>query len=141
MIYINNINYMFKIIFIIIFYSSLTQKPVFNVNGKNKFVSQRHRTQEVITPQHEELIKYVHECELINFFMSVNIIVYLFMTFIYLFCIFNSAWNEVEDTAKSSEEMSSTEAVYYNDGEPNDVLRGNKIIFYCFIIYVAIYFC
>ncbi|KAF7995477.1 hypothetical protein HCN44_006584 [Aphidius gifuensis] len=77
--------------------SRLAQKPVFNVNGKNKFVSQRHRTQEVITPQHEELIKYVHE-----------------------------SWSEVEDSARASEETNSTEAVYYNDGEPNDVLQDFK---------------
>ncbi|KAL0108762.1 hypothetical protein PUN28_014119 [Cardiocondyla obscurior] len=37
-------------------------KPVFHVNGKSKFISQRHQMQEVITPQHEELIKFIYEC-------------------------------------------------------------------------------
>ncbi|XP_011880655.1 PREDICTED: protein FAM195A isoform X2 [Vollenhovia emeryi] len=37
-------------------------KPVFHINGKSKFVSQRHQMQEVITPQHEELIKFICEC-------------------------------------------------------------------------------
>ncbi|CAB0028454.1 unnamed protein product [Trichogramma brassicae] len=37
-------------------------KPVFYTNGKLKPNTQRHRTrQEVITPQHEELIKYICE--------------------------------------------------------------------------------
>ncbi|XP_011629568.1 MAPK regulated corepressor interacting protein 2 isoform X2 [Pogonomyrmex barbatus] len=37
-------------------------KPVFHMNGKSKFISQRHQMQEVITPQHEELIKFIYEC-------------------------------------------------------------------------------
>ncbi|KAG8041416.1 hypothetical protein G9C98_002404 [Cotesia typhae] len=57
-------------------------KPVFNINGKSKISSQRHRMQEVITPQHEELIKFVYE--------------YLITS------------------------------LYYNDGEPNDILQDFK---------------
>lgn len=38
-------------------------KPVFHMNGKSKLNSQRHQIQEVITPQHEELIKFVYECK------------------------------------------------------------------------------
>ncbi|XP_011703666.1 PREDICTED: protein FAM195A isoform X2 [Wasmannia auropunctata] len=38
-------------------------KPVFHVNGKSKFISQRHQMQQVIiTPQHEELVKFIYEC-------------------------------------------------------------------------------
>lgn len=33
------------------------------MNGKSKLNSQRHQNQEVITPQHEELIKFVYECK------------------------------------------------------------------------------
>lgn len=50
------------------FFYSLAPKPVFHVNGKSKSGGQKHRTHEVITPQHEELIKFVHDCEFKNFF-------------------------------------------------------------------------
>lgn len=39
------------------------------MNGKSKFSSQRHQMQEVITPQHEELIKFVYECKLKRFML------------------------------------------------------------------------
>ncbi|XP_061933241.1 mapk-regulated corepressor-interacting protein 1 isoform X3 [Apis cerana] len=78
-------------------------KPVFHMNGKSKFSSQRHQIQEVITPQHEELIKFVYE-----------------------------SWNQVNTRQRSessdgsdcSEPSSPNTIVYYNDGEPNDTLQG-----------------
>ncbi|XP_043795853.1 MAPK regulated corepressor interacting protein 2 isoform X1 [Apis laboriosa] len=78
-------------------------KPVFHMNGKSKFSSQRHQMQEVITPQHEELIKFVYE-----------------------------SWNQVNTRQRSessdgsdcSEPSSPNTIVYYNDGEPNDTLQA-----------------
>ncbi|PBC31598.1 MAPK regulated corepressor interacting protein 2 isoform X2 [Apis cerana] len=80
-------------------------KPVFHMNGKSKFSSQRHQIQEVITPQHEELIKFVYE-----------------------------SWNQVNTRQRSessdgsdcSEPSSPNTIVYYNDGEPNDTLQDFK---------------
>lgn len=80
-------------------------KPVFHINGKSKFNSQRHQMQEVITPQHEELIKFVYE-----------------------------SWNQVNTRQRSesldgsdcSEPSSPSSIVYYNDGEPNDILQDFK---------------
>ncbi|OXU31629.1 MAPK regulated corepressor interacting protein 2 [Nasonia vitripennis] len=81
-------------------------KPVFYTNGKLKPSSQRHRTrQEVITPQHEELIKFV--CE---------------------------SWNQINSRQRCSssddsdpyESSTSETIVYYNDGEPNNVLQDFK---------------
>ncbi|XP_043270093.1 mapk-regulated corepressor-interacting protein 1 [Venturia canescens] len=85
-------------------------KPVFNVNGRSKMSSQRHRIQEVITPEHEQLIKFVYE-----------------------------SWSQVEERATSEDsadsecaetrgvlERSSNSSLYYNDGEPNDVLQDFK---------------
>ncbi|KAL7300320.1 MAPK regulated corepressor interacting protein 2 [Trichogramma pretiosum] len=81
-------------------------KPVFYTNGKLKPNTQRHRTrQEVITPQHEELIKYI--CE---------------------------SWDQINGRQRSSSsddsdqsESSPSEAiVYYDDGEPNNVLQDFK---------------
>ncbi|XP_003692997.1 MAPK regulated corepressor interacting protein 2 [Apis florea] len=80
-------------------------KPVFHMNGKSKFSSQRHQMQEVITPQHEELIKFVYE-----------------------------SWNQVNTRQRSessdgsdcSEPSSPNTIVYYNDGEPNDTLQDFK---------------
>ncbi|XP_012238283.1 MAPK regulated corepressor interacting protein 2 [Bombus impatiens] len=80
-------------------------KPVFHMNGKSKFSSQRHQMQEVITPQHEELIKFVYE-----------------------------SWNQVNtrqrtessDGSDCSEPSSPSSIVYYNDGEPNDTLQDFK---------------
>ncbi|EZA59629.1 MAPK regulated corepressor interacting protein 2 isoform X2 [Ooceraea biroi] len=80
-------------------------KPVFHMNGKSKLTSQRHQMQEVITPQHEALIKFVYE-----------------------------SWNQV-NTRQSNESCDGTECtelcnpnsiVYYNDGEPNDSLQDFK---------------
>lgn len=81
-------------------------KPVFHMNGKSKLISQRHQMQEVITPQHEELIKFIYE-----------------------------SWNQV-NTRQRSECCDGTECaelcspkdsiVYYNDGEPNDSLQDFK---------------
>ncbi|KYM94399.1 PREDICTED: protein FAM195A-like isoform X1 [Cyphomyrmex costatus] len=81
-------------------------KPVFHMNGKSKFISQRHQMQQVITPQHEELIKFIYE-----------------------------SWNQV-NTRQRSECCNDTECaelcspkdsiVYYNDGEPNDSLQDFK---------------
>lgn len=74
-------------------------KPVFHMNGKSKFISQRHQMQEVITPQHEELIKFIYE-----------------------------SWNQVNmrqrseccDGIECAELCSPKDSiVYYNDGEPN----------------------
>ncbi|KAL0108761.1 hypothetical protein PUN28_014119 [Cardiocondyla obscurior] len=76
-------------------------KPVFHVNGKSKFISQRHQMQEVITPQHEELIKFIYE-----------------------------SWNQVNmrqeseccDSSECTEFCSSKDSiVYYNDGESNNL--------------------
>ncbi|KAH0560119.1 MAPK regulated corepressor interacting protein 2-like [Cotesia glomerata] len=84
-------------------------KPVFNVNGKSKISSQRHRMQEVITPQHEELIKFVYE-----------------------------SWSQIGCTANGHEDSHNSQhqqqqqggdlitSLYYNDGEPNDVLQDFK---------------
>ncbi|XP_043261466.1 MAPK regulated corepressor interacting protein 2-like [Colletes gigas] len=80
-------------------------KPVFHMNGKSKLSSQRHQMQEVITPQHEELIKFVYE-----------------------------SWNQVNTRQRSessdgsdcSEPSSPNSIVYYNDGEPNDTLQDFK---------------
>lgn len=80
-------------------------KPVFHMNGKSKLNHQRHQIQEVITPQHEELIKFVHE-----------------------------SWSQVNtrprssssDGSECSEPSSPNSIVYYNDGEPNDILQDFK---------------
>ncbi|CAK9797055.1 MAPK regulated corepressor interacting protein 2 [Anthophora quadrimaculata] len=80
-------------------------KPVFHMNGKSKLSSQRHQMQEVITPQHEELIKFVYE-----------------------------SWNQVNTRQRSessdgsdcSEPSSPNSIVYYNDGEPNVTLQDFK---------------
>ncbi|XP_076170006.1 MAPK regulated corepressor interacting protein 2 isoform X2 [Ptiloglossa arizonensis] len=80
-------------------------KPVFHMNGKSKLSSQRHQLQEVITPQHEELIKFVYE-----------------------------SWNQVNTRQRSessdgsdcSENSNPHSIVYYNDGEPNDTLQDFK---------------
>lgn len=80
-------------------------KPVFHMNGKSKLNSQRHQAQEAITPQHEELIKFVYE-----------------------------SWNQVNtrqrsessDGSEFSEPSSPTSIVYYDDGEPNDILQDFK---------------
>ncbi|XP_014219438.1 MAPK regulated corepressor interacting protein 2 [Copidosoma floridanum] len=79
-------------------------KPVFYTNGKLKPNSQRHRQrQEAITPQHEELIRFV--CD---------------------------SWNQINDRQKcsssdDSDESSSNETiVYYNSGEPNHLLQDFK---------------
>ena len=80
-------------------------KPVFHVNGKSKLSSHRHQMQEVITPQHEELIKFVYE-----------------------------SWNQVNTRQRSessdgsdcSEPSSPNSIVYYNSGEPNDTLQDFK---------------
>ncbi|XP_076244118.1 MAPK regulated corepressor interacting protein 2 [Calliopsis andreniformis] len=80
-------------------------KPVFHMNGKSKLSSQRYQMQEVITPQHEELIKFVYE-----------------------------SWNQVNTRQRSessdgsdcSEPSSPNSIVYYNDGEPNDTLQDFK---------------
>lgn len=80
-------------------------KPVFHMNGKVKFSSQRHQLQEVITPQHEELIKFVYES-----WNQVNI----------------RQNSESSDGSECSEPSSSTSIVYYNDGEPNNTLQDFK---------------
>ncbi|XP_015523320.1 MAPK regulated corepressor interacting protein 2 isoform X2 [Neodiprion pinetum] len=80
-------------------------KPVFHINGKSKFSSQRHlQNQEAITPQHEELIKFVYE-----------------------------SWSQVStqnsessDGSECPEPCSPGAIVYYNDGEPNVVLQDFK---------------
>ncbi|XP_034939758.1 MAPK regulated corepressor interacting protein 2 [Chelonus insularis] len=79
-------------------------KPVFNVNGKSKLCSQRHRIQEVITPQHEELIKFVYE-----------------------------SWSQVDSCVRNEVSEKSHDSktglittLYYNDGEPNDTLQDFK---------------
>ncbi|XP_076683606.1 MAPK regulated corepressor interacting protein 2 isoform X1 [Andrena cerasifolii] len=80
-------------------------KPVFHMNGKSKLSSHRHQMQEVITPQHEELIKFVYE-----------------------------SWNQVNTRQRSessdgsdcSEPSSPNSIVYYNGGEPNDTLQDFK---------------
>ncbi|KAK0080207.1 hypothetical protein PV325_000305 [Microctonus aethiopoides] len=72
-------------------------RPVFNVNGKSKLSSQRHRIQEVITPQHEELIKFVYE-----------------------------SWSQVDNCARNELDGCLTKTLYYNDGEPNDSLQDFK---------------
>ncbi|EGI62783.1 PREDICTED: protein FAM195A [Acromyrmex echinatior] len=81
-------------------------KPVFHMNGKSKLISQRHQMQQVITPQHEELIKFIYE-----------------------------SWNQV-NTLQRNECCDDTECaelcspkdsiVYYNDGEPNNSLQDFK---------------
>ncbi|XP_011703664.1 PREDICTED: protein FAM195A isoform X1 [Wasmannia auropunctata] len=82
-------------------------KPVFHVNGKSKFISQRHQMQQVIiTPQHEELVKFIYE-----------------------------SWNQI-NTRERNECCDGTECaelcspndsiVYYDDGEKNDSLQGFK---------------
>ncbi|XP_066592742.1 MAPK regulated corepressor interacting protein 2 isoform X2 [Prorops nasuta] len=80
-------------------------KPVFHLNGKSKFYSQRHQIQEVITPQHEELIKFVYD-----------------------------SWNQVNphpknesfDSSQCSDTYNPNNIVYYNDGEPSDILQDFK---------------
>ncbi|XP_011499899.1 PREDICTED: protein FAM195A [Ceratosolen solmsi marchali] len=81
-------------------------KPVFYTSSKLKPSLQRHRTrQEVITPQHEELIKFVYE-----------------------------SWNQINarqrclssDDSDPYESSSNETIVYYNDGEPNNVLQDFK---------------
>ncbi|XP_012257210.1 MAPK regulated corepressor interacting protein 2 isoform X2 [Athalia rosae] len=78
-------------------------KPVFHINGKSKFSSQR-QNHEAITPQHEELIKFVYE-----------------------------SWSQVStqngessDGSECSEPCSAGSIVYYNDGEPNVILQDFK---------------
>ncbi|XP_032671538.1 MAPK regulated corepressor interacting protein 2 [Odontomachus brunneus] len=79
-------------------------KPVFHMNGKSKLTSQRHQMQEVITPQHEELIKFVYE-----------------------------SWNQV-NTRPTNECCNGTEctefcnpnSIVYYDGEPNNSLQDFK---------------
>ncbi|XP_008559070.1 MAPK regulated corepressor interacting protein 2 [Microplitis demolitor] len=80
-------------------------KPVFNVNGKSKISSQRHRMQEVITPQHEELIKFVYES-----WSQVG----------------SCTGNGVSEDSHDSERGDLITSLYYNDGEPNDVLQDFK---------------
>ncbi|XP_012283935.1 mapk-regulated corepressor-interacting protein 1 isoform X2 [Orussus abietinus] len=80
-------------------------KPVFHINGKSKLNSHRHQMQEVITPQHEELIKFVYE-----------------------------SWSQISarqrsessDGSECSEPSSPNSIVYYNDGEPNGILQDFK---------------
>ncbi|XP_043484144.1 MAPK regulated corepressor interacting protein 2-like [Leptopilina heterotoma] len=80
-------------------------KPVFHMNGKSKLNSQRHQIQEVITPQHEELIKFVYES-----WSQVNI----------------RQRNSSSNGSDCSEPSSPSSIVYYNDGEPNDILQDFK---------------
>ncbi|XP_063979952.1 MAPK regulated corepressor interacting protein 2-like [Diachasmimorpha longicaudata] len=79
-------------------------KPVFNVNGRSKLCSTRQqRIQEVITPQHEELIKFVYE-----------------------------SWSQVDgnrgrkEIAEQPHEVEGPSSLYYNDGEPNGILQDFK---------------
>ncbi|XP_051162374.1 MAPK regulated corepressor interacting protein 2-like [Leptopilina boulardi] len=80
-------------------------KPVFHMNGKSKLNSQRHQIQEVITPQHEELIKFVYES-----WSQVNV----------------RQRNLSSNGSECPELSSSNSIVYYNDGEPNDILQDFK---------------
>ncbi|KAH0950245.1 hypothetical protein HN011_009657 [Eciton burchellii] len=80
-------------------------KPVFHMNGKSKFMSQRHQMQEVITPEHEELIKFIYES-----WNQINI----------------RPNNECCEGTECTELSSPNSIVYYNDGEPNDSLQDFK---------------
>ncbi|XP_020290804.1 MAPK regulated corepressor interacting protein 2 [Pseudomyrmex gracilis] len=84
--------------------TSHVPKPVFHTNGKSKLISQRHQMQEAITPQHEELIKFIYE-----------------------------SWNQV-NTQQGSEccegtectDLSSPNSIVYYDGEPSNSLQDFK---------------
>lgn len=52
----NNINFLINHCFV----NSNTPKPVFHVNGKKSYYQKNH--QESISAQHQEIIKYIHEC-------------------------------------------------------------------------------
>ncbi|XP_011163908.1 mapk-regulated corepressor-interacting protein 1 isoform X2 [Solenopsis invicta] len=80
-------------------------KPVFHMNGKSKFISQRHQMQEVITPQHKELIKFIYE-----------------------------SWNQVNtrqrsecsDGTECAEFCSPKDSIVYYYNEPNNSLQDFK---------------
>lgn len=54
-------------------------RPVFQTTKKS-YINNKQTEEEVITPQHEEIVNYIHECKLLS---QVNYLecLYLFYTF------------------------------------------------------------
>lgn len=60
-------------------------RPVFQTTKKS-YISNKQTEEEVITPQHEEIVNYIHECKLLSQVNYLEYIVIFLYIFLFLSC-------------------------------------------------------